>query len=57
MNGQHIQIKELQDVVSKTVISFFKLSMEMPKAVIIAKMKKILNEAREMASKDNNYLR
>jgi hypothetical protein len=57
MNGQHIQIKELQDIASKTAISFFKLSMEMPKVVIIAEIEKILNEAQEMAAKDNNNLR
>ena len=48
INGQRLQIKELQDVVSKTVVSFFKLSMEMTKGVIIAEFEKISNEAREM---------
>jgi hypothetical protein len=32
-------------VASKTVVSFFNLSTEMPKVVIIAKIEKILNEA------------
>jgi hypothetical protein len=45
MNGQRIQIKELQDVASKTVVSIFKLSTQTSKAVIIATIKKILNEA------------
>jgi hypothetical protein len=42
MNGQGIQIKDLQDVASKTVVSFFKLLTETPKAMIIAKIEKIL---------------
>jgi hypothetical protein len=57
INGQRLQIKELQDVVSKTVVSFFKLSMEMTKGVIIAEFEKISNEAREMAAKDDDDLR
>jgi hypothetical protein len=57
INGQHLQIKELQDMASKTVVSFFKLSTEMAKGVIIAEFEKILNEAREMAAKDDDDLR
>jgi hypothetical protein len=57
INGQRLQIKELQDVASKTVVSFFKLSMETAKGVIITESKKILNEAREMAAKDDDDLR
>ncbi len=56
MNGQH-QIKDLQDVASKTVVSFFKLSMETPKAVIIAEIEMILNEAQEMAAEDEDDLK
>jgi hypothetical protein len=57
INGQRLQIKELQDVASKTVVSFFKLSMETAKGVIIAELEKILNEARETAAKDDDDLR
>ncbi len=56
INGQHLQIKELQDVASKMLVSFFKLSMETAKGVIIAESEKILNEAREMAAKDDDDL-
>ncbi len=57
INGQRLQIKELQDVASETLVSFFKLSTETAKGVIIAEFKKILNEARDMAAKEDDDLR
>jgi hypothetical protein len=57
MNGQRIQIKELQDVASKTVVSFFKLSTETAKSVIIAEFKKILNKTRAIAAENEDNLR
>jgi hypothetical protein len=57
MNGQCIQIKELQDVASKTVVSFFKLSTETAKSVIIAEFKKILNKTHAIAAENDDNLR
>jgi hypothetical protein len=57
MNGQCIKIKELQDLASKTVVSFFKLSTETAKSVIIAKFKKIQNKTRTVAAENYNNLR
>jgi hypothetical protein len=56
-NGQHIQVKEFQGMTSKTVVSFFKLSTETHKAVIIAKFMKILIQAQKMVVEEDNEYR
>ncbi len=52
MNGVHLQIKELQSIDSKTVLSFNKVSKLTPKDVILAKMTKILIKVQDMAKED-----
>ncbi len=42
---------------SKTVVSFFKLSTETAKSMIIAKFKKILNNTHAIAAENDNDLR
>ncbi len=42
---------------SKTVVSFFKLSTETPEAVIIAEFKKILIQAQEIAAEEDDEYR
>jgi hypothetical protein len=52
MNGVHLQIKELQSIDSKTVVSFYKVSKLTPNDVILAKMTKILIKTQDMAKED-----
>ncbi len=40
LNGTRLQIKELQSIKSKTVVTFFKLSTLTPKATLLAEPKK-----------------
>ena len=52
MNGTRLQIKELQFVESKTVVSFYKVSKLTPREVILVEMKKILLMAQDKARQD-----
>jgi hypothetical protein len=49
INRQHMQIKDLQDVASEMVVTFFKLSTETSKAVILAKLSKMMATTQTMA--------
>jgi hypothetical protein len=51
-NGTRLQIKDLQYVDSETVVTVFKVSTQIPKAVIMAEFKKILVGAQQMARDD-----
>ena len=53
MNGVRLQIKELQFVDSKTVVSLYKVSKLTPRDVILEELKKILLLAQEKARADN----
>jgi hypothetical protein len=52
MNGVCLQIKELQSIDSKTVVSFYKVSKLTPKDVILVKITKILIRVQDMAKED-----
>jgi hypothetical protein len=47
--GTRIMIKELQDLDSKTVVSIFKISTATRKDIILAELKRILNNAQAIA--------
>jgi hypothetical protein len=51
--GSRLQIKDLQTIKSKTVVTFFRVSTMTPKTVIIAKLKLILLQAQQKASADS----
>jgi hypothetical protein len=52
MNGMRLQVKELQFVKSKTVVTFYKVSKLTPKNVLLAELKKILLMAQDRARED-----
>jgi hypothetical protein len=51
-NGTRLQIKDLQYLDSETVVTVFKVSTQIPKAVILSEFKKILTSAQQMARED-----
>jgi hypothetical protein len=53
MNGAHLQIKELQHVNSKTIVSIYKVSKLTPKEVILTELKKILLMAQDKARENS----
>lgn len=53
MNRARLQIKELQFVDSKTIVSIYKVSKLTPKEVLLAELKKILLNAQERARNDD----
>ncbi len=53
LNGARLQVKELQSVKSKTVVTFYKVSKLTPKAVLLAELRKILLMAQERAKADD----
>jgi hypothetical protein len=52
MNGVCLQIKDLQFVDSKTVVSLYKVSKLDPKDVILVEMKRILIKMQDKAKED-----
>jgi hypothetical protein len=53
LNGVRLQVKELQFVESKTVVTFYKVSKLTPKAVLLAELRKILLRAQARAREDD----
>jgi hypothetical protein len=52
LNGMRLQVKELQFLQSKTVVTFYKVSKLTPKNVLLAVLKKILLMAQDRARED-----
>jgi hypothetical protein len=52
-NGTRLQIKDLQYVDSKTVVTVFKVSTQIPKPMVLAEFRKILARAQQMARDDS----
>jgi hypothetical protein len=50
--GNWLQIKDLQTIKSKTVVTFFCVSTMTPKAVLLAKLRTILLQAQQRASEE-----
>jgi hypothetical protein len=53
LSGTSLQIKDLQFIESKTVVTSFKVSTATPKDVILDKLSKILIAAQSLAEEDN----
>ena len=52
-NGTRLQIKDLQYLDSKTVVTNFKVSTQIPKPMVLAEFRKILAGAQQMARDDS----
>ena len=52
LNRVRLQVKELQSIDSKTVVTFYKVLKLTPKAVLLAKLRKILTMAQGQARED-----
>jgi hypothetical protein len=52
LNGTRLQVKDLQSIESKTVVTFFRVSTMTPKEVLLAELRRILIEAQKQASED-----
>jgi hypothetical protein len=53
LNGVRLQVKELQFVESKTVVTFYKVSKLTPKVVLLVELRKILLRAQARAREDD----
>jgi hypothetical protein len=53
LNGTRLQIKDLQSIDSKTVVTFFKVSTMTPNEVLLAELTKILHEAQKRVQQDS----